>query len=294
MATDNPTRNCLVCNTPFVVKTRNHTHAKYCSKVCQRLAGRRQAIGGKVEKVCEYCCKQFSHYPTKGAGKFCCRACKHAAWQKPSEDRGFDNLLDKEYDRLTVIEYAGKKYGTHHCWRVRCSCPEKTEFVVAAHSLKAGSTRSCGCIAKGIGVAKPDTKLCNRCHQEFPYDEQHFVKKGRFRWGLMPVCQTCWAPIKKARHLAWRRRLKVEVLSHYSGGGKPCCTCCGVDHIEFLTLDHVNSDGKEDRKKRGAGSTFYSLLKQQGYPNDPPLQTLCFNCNAARWWFETCPHKRDS
>lgn len=90
----------------------------------------------------------------------------------------------------------------------------------------------------------------------------------------------------------WRWKLKQEVLSAYGNQ----CTCCGESRFEFLTLDHVNNDGADHRraiaKKLGrvaSGHVLYYWAKTHGYPS--MLQVLCWNCNCAKHYFGSCPHK---
>lgn len=89
---------------------------------------------------------------------------------------------------------------------------------------------------------------------------------------------------------AFYQKRKKEVLDHY--GGK--CACCGEDRLAFLTLDHINGNGYEHRKKIGVGprggNPFYSWIKRNGFPMG--YQTLCFNCNIGRHVNKgICPHK---
>jgi len=83
--------------------------------------------------------------------------------------------------------------------------------------------------------------------------------------------------------------IKREIVDVYSGG-KNKCACCNEKQIHFLTLDHIKDDGKEDRKKHGAGFTFFLYLKRHGYPQKG-LQILCYNCNMSKRFFKVCPHK---
>ena len=73
----------------------------------------------------------------------------------------------------------------------------------------------------------------------------------------------------------YARKIKIECLEHYGG-----CDCpCGETDIRTLTLDHVNNDGAEHRRKTNTrGYTFYHMLRKNGFPNDPPLQVRCLNC----------------
>lgn len=87
------------------------------------------------------------------------------------------------------------------------------------------------------------------------------------------------------------RHIKLEVLSTYSGGPTPKCACCGEQGLVFLTLDHINGDGKSHRISLGGGNRFYRELQRLGYPNEPELQVLCWNCNCAKSISGECPHQ---
>jgi hypothetical protein len=77
--------------------------------------------------------------------------------------------------------------------------------------------------------------------------------------------------------------LKAKVIAGY--GGK--CECCGDDHPEFLTIDHVEGSGASHRKS--LRRTFYVYLIEAGFPKDK-FRLLCMNCNFAFGKFGYCPH----
>lgn len=83
--------------------------------------------------------------------------------------------------------------------------------------------------------------------------------------------------------------LKTRVFEHYSQE-RVCCACCGESNMAFLTLDHINNDGAEHRRKIGRG--FYQTLtwiKQNNFPEG--FQVLCYNCNQAKKTHGgNCPH----
>lgn len=89
----------------------------------------------------------------------------------------------------------------------------------------------------------------------------------------------------------WRKNLKLEVLKHYSKSGRIECECCRENHLEFLTLDHLDSKGIEDRKIFKCPSAFYSFLRKNNYPRK--LRILCFNCNISLGTYGYCPHELD-
>jgi len=286
------TRNCLVCNAVFVVKTFDKSRAKYCSKACQKAAGTvyDKSLPSNVEISCLCCGKKFMVWRSQsGKRRYCSRACKKKHWAK-SETSGFLDLTGRVFGRLTVIEHAGHCYETHNAWLCECSCEAKTRITTSINNLRSGRTKSCGCFAHGEGIEKPLTYFCTKCDQEFPYTELFFHKSKQFRWGLSATCLDCFRPIANARHAIFRSKLKQEVLSHYSQG-EPRCECCGITGIEFLTLDHINNDGKQDRLSHGVGMVFYAKMKRRGYPTH--LRVLCYNCNSARAQSPDgiCPHK---
>jgi len=74
------------------------------------------------------------------------------------------------------------------------------------------------------------------------------------------------------------RRLKIEVLSHYSNG-KPFCAGCGFGLIEALQIDHLENNGAAEKKmyNHNGGHNCYVILKRRGFPEG--YQVLCANCN---------------
>lgn len=59
----------------------------------------------------------------------------------------------------------------------------------------------------------------------------------------------------------------------------------------FLTLDHVNNDGAEQRRNTGgkSGKSLAWWLRTHGWPTG--IQVLCFNCNCGRSRNDgICPH----
>lgn len=81
--------------------------------------------------------------------------------------------------------------------------------------------------------------------------------------------------------------LKKQVIDVY--GGK--CNCCGISNPAFLTIDHVNNDGKKHRKEIKGNGSLYWWLKRKGFPKDN-FQVLCWNCNMGKHHNNgICPHK---
>lgn len=104
------------------------------------------------------------------------------------------------------------------------------------------------------------------------------------------TCTKCRDRRRPQRRLQKRRqyyRDKQKVLKYYGGE----CACCHEKNKYFLTIDHINNDGAEHRRKikRTAGSVFYSWLIANKFPEG--FQILCWNCNCGkRMNGGVCPH----
>jgi len=96
------------------------------------------------------------------------------------------------------------------------------------------------------------------------------------------------------KYKAHRLQIIKTVYFHYSNGTM-ACVCCGEKQLEFLTLDHINRNGSEERRRvKKQGNVFLEYLSKQGFPEG--YQVLCYNCNCGRERNDgLCPHqqKRD-
>jgi hypothetical protein len=79
------------------------------------------------------------------------------------------------------------------------------------------------------------------------------------------------------------RKIRDAVLNYYGNQ----CACCPESERVFLEIDHINNNGAAHRKEIG------NLLTEFLYKNKFPLgyQTLCRNCNWAKYVLGTCPHQ---
>jgi len=104
------------------------------------------------------------------------------------------------------------------------------------------------------------------------------------RWGRtyrLPRCRDC----ANKSSTRTSQKLRAACLDHYGR----VCACCGEDHLVFLTIDHIDNDGSAHRKEiGGAGALLYRWLIKEGFPSR--FQTLCYNCNIAKYRLGECPH----
>lgn len=137
-----------------------------------------------------------------------------------------------------------------------------------------------------------NTKFCYKCKLEHPVTD--FYKNKKRKDGLNTACKKCHKLNNKEQrekepaHLydldsKYKHQVKEEVYQHYCKG-KPKCmgvkddgTLCEFDDMRALSIDHINSDGAEQRKVvKSKGIDYYRWIKKNDYPSD--LQVLCMNC----------------
>lgn len=75
--------------------------------------------------------------------------------------------------------------------------------------------------------------------------------------------------------------LKYAVFTHYSRGKVPVCAWCDCVDLDMLCLDHIEDNGKENRKEKGHSLRLYSTLLEDIALGTPSLgyQILCANHN---------------
>ncbi len=88
----------------------------------------------------------------------------------------------------------------------------------------------------------------------------------------------------------YRDEIKYKVLRHYSGD-KLECSNCGIDVYSVLTLDHINNDGAEHKRRlsksgKASSTTIYTDIIKHGFPEG--YQVLCFNCNFHKEFMRKC------
>lgn len=149
-------------------------------------------------------------------------------------------------------------------------------------------------------------RKCKQCEHEKSLSDFYLRSDGKSRhW----TCKRCIIANQAAKRRgpdrakildaenrsmrAYRAETKIKVFAAY-GGFK--CVCCGETEPSFLTLDHINNDGGEFRKKElgtrnAAGYHTYRWLLRNGCP--PTVQVMCMNCQHGKLMNNgVCPHQR--
>lgn len=99
------------------------------------------------------------------------------------------------------------------------------------------------------------------------------------RDGYQVLCYNCNCTKSILFKDKYHLKYKNKVIDAYGSG----CAECKISDIKYLTIDHKNNDGADQRKKLkcGTGSKFYRWLIKNNFP-DLGLQVLCYNCNCSK------------
>lgn len=102
--------------------------------------------------------------------------------------------------------------------------------------------------------------------------------------------------IRRAQGTAYRRRIRLMALTHYSP--ELVCKCCNNNNYQELTIDHIDGNGGEHRRNifsyDPSSRDFYVWLKNHGFPEG--FQVLCRRCNSSKGKGAVCKYcsKRSS
>jgi hypothetical protein len=131
-----------------------------------------------------------------------------------------------------------------------------------------------------------ESKICRKCGLEKPINKFR-IRKGATGLFADNKCISCRAKMLTAQ-------LKLQMLEAF--GWK--CSCCGVDHPQFLTLEHVQGGRHFYGRRYGRdasyqqSSTYMELAraKREGWDRTK-WECLCMNCNFAKGHYGQCPHR---
>lgn len=216
-------------------------------------------------------------------------------------------------EKKRVCQYSKKYYWNHHdlvlsrvgaSYRAHSECIRKRKQEVKEETLARYGNGHVACVR--CNESNPACLTIDHiggggnAERRSGSSFYNWLKKHNYPDGYQTLCMNCqflkryenkeWRQIEKkelpldedvARNHALEtlrashRKLKKEVLTHY-GGGVLACVKCGGNKLDFLSLDHINGKGTEERRrlKMGAHQLYY-LLRRKGFPSG--YQTLCMN-----------------
>lgn len=259
--------NLGLCVSCAVEKTEGTVQCSKCANK-KKDQTRKSIQKAKDHGLCTYCRKSNDNLPRKY-----CLACK------------IKQTNNQRYRRLGLCRSCGSPpvEGKRHCHQ----CISKPKV----------------CLDCGMPRIPNETR-CADCHNSYRLAHVAKVCRANKKAKDAGLCLHCRKPCDNLPQVSCiscsrkkteaRRQLRRDVFIAYGGA---FCACCGESIFEFLTIDHINNDGSQHRKKlfkeNGkimAGVDFCRLLKKQGFP--PGYQVLCWNCNVTKGLYGQCPHKK--
>lgn len=266
-------------------KDNNQTSGLSCKcKDCAKIDNTDSYIKRKQDGRCFYCNEKVD------LDGIACSKCSQEYAEKKRKHR-------KELQDSSICKECGKKPPVGS--RLRCQeCTNKVNERSLRHAEK---YKGRGICVSCKGPNPTSKKRCPEC-----LSKEVVKAKDRYEGKKdLGLCVVCDHPIKDQRSIFCEEcRLKANsrqneinkelrriVIDGYGG----VCFCCGEDRAPFLTLDHVNNDGAEDRRRNKRGCTsgnYYRKLIRDGFPIH--LRLLCWNCNCGRYFGGNngiCPHE---
>ena len=132
---------------------------------------------------------------------------------------------------------------------------------------------------------RPQKRTCKKCGNVYQFTSDYFSVRSRCKYGLESVCKQCHADRNRLPNKKSAQKLRFDILFNYSDG-RLCCSCCGENTYEFLTLDHINGGGRQERLEHPG---YFRRLRKTGYPSG--YRVLCYNCNCCIGRYGYCPHQ---
>lgn len=130
--------------------------------------------------------------------------------------------------------------------------------------------------------------MCRKCNREKPLAKFRIRRGSGGQCCIDNICKACRGKMLYARY-------KLQMLEAF--GWK--CSCCGVEHPYFLTLEHVNGGrhfyGKRygrEGKQYQQSNTYVEIARAKADNWDrTKWECLCWNCNCAKGKYGQCPHR---
>lgn len=122
-------------------------------------------------------------------------------------------------------------------------------------------------------------KTCRKCSVEL---NETNCPPSFLRLGIT-ICRVCHELENKLRTIKNRKLLIAKL------GGK--CECCGKDNYDYLSIDHINGGGQQDRKSFKRWKNYIKhLLNMDIDILKNNYRCLCYNCNYSKGSYKVCCH----
>lgn len=121
----------------------------------------------------------------------------------------------------------------------------------------------------------------------------NWLRRNNFPPGFQVLCLNCNLGRYNNKGICPHKGLINPTLSRFYDNKRKVlkvygeiCNCCKESEIKFLSIDHIFGGGKKHRSE--INMPLYRWLICEEYPDG--YQTLCINCNMAKYLNGKCPH----
>jgi hypothetical protein len=196
-----------------------------------------------------------------------------------------------------IVQFTLRNRGERTNTCRKCKKQGRKRGILPAQPTNVVQTKGVDCrtFAEVYAGKDADHRICRKCGVEKTLGE---FRRHRPGYPLSYTCIECWDNTKdgkcrrcggflvdgkcqRCKEADKRKHQKIRVAVLRFFGNK--CACCGISESIFLTLDHVNNDGNEHRRKVGQNRiyrlAYYDIMKGT---QPVGLQLLCWNCNSAK------------
>lgn len=189
------------------------------------------------------------------------------------------DLSGRTFGRLTALEYVGGRYRK---WKCRCECGN--DYFGTGADLRAGHTKSCGCLWRRNLVETDREYVCNDCSKSAGV-EAFLTRRRRGQEGGRSVCQPCKQcrivygrlpdqRIARAANLGVYARKRMELVNTLKE--RPCLDCGKTFPTACMDFDHV----------RGTKRLHISALQNRSLTllleELEKCELVCSNCHRIR------------
>lgn len=230
-----------------------------------------------------------------------CRAAGQAAWRAADPERNRQRQQAWRDTHKANIHHQNQKWSERN--RTRKNADQKVYALALRAEMLSAYGGRCACCGtdEARWLTLEHTRRDGAAHRKrLGGQAVVYLELRRLGWpsdGFTLLCWNCQrasAAGGACAHTADYRVegrpayhvLRAQLIAAYGGA----CGCCGLADARFLTLHHVNGDGREQRR-RFPGDSFYYALRRLGWPKDG-LGLLCWNCHLSLTLYGSCPHAR--
>lgn len=190
-------------------------------------------------------------------------------------------------------------YTCEHCQRTFLSAKGLSTHKYRCNHRPGARCRKCNELLTDENRIKSSRRtnrnVCIHCHRKYMcnYRREHIEAFKAYQQKTeLTMSAERKLRRKRRRQLSSRRyfeKLRDELIEAYGG----CCECCKETNKEFLSIDHIYSDGRHEQKILGihGGRVLYWNLRKRGFPKDR-YRLLCYNCNLSIGHYGYCPHQK--